>query len=143
MNERNRIAENFLREYSAVQKELRLIEEQMFDISRLLLLLGDGAETEEGNSQQYHRYREALRTYRELEYRHTVLEGKQSTVEAIVNDLNENERAVIRRYYLDGTFRHAAADLMTILGYEKSQIYRIRTQALAHIYLLMPKSEHT
>lgn len=133
MNVTKKEAITYLSEYRELQFHEKNIEEQMFSIACLLRDLEIGEE--KGNGKAARRLKAAWEKLTldlgELRLRHARVSFRRKQIDALVGALPEKERRILERYYLHGEPARAAEDLMEQLGYEKSQIYRLRDQALA------------
>lgn len=127
----------FLQEYRALTFQKEDIEEQMFSAARLLRDVSDGKEGTASKG-RIGRFRRQMRDkVNELKLTLAAVTFRRQRIERAVAALPPTERAVIERYYLTGDHRRAAEELMEELGYEKSQIYRLRESALQRIGQLL------
>lgn len=128
---------SYLEEYRELVFRQSDIEEQMFSFARLL------RETKDDESQGKVQKRvEAFRRRLQekliaLQYSLVTVSFRRKRIERVVAALPPSERAVIDRYYISGDHRGAAEELMEELGYEKSQIYRLRENGLRRIGRLL------
>ncbi|MBE6637094.1 MAG: hypothetical protein E7618_04760 [Ruminococcaceae bacterium] len=142
MKKSHRIAEAYLKQYVTLSEQLHIIDEQMFSSSRLLLLLDqeNGREDSGENETLTALHRRAGFRQKELKVSRVAIEGKLAAIQGVLDRLPSVERRILMRFYIEGTFRMAASDLMDELGYEKSQIYRLRARALEHVFHLLGDS---
>lgn len=65
-----------------------------------------------------------------LHHRMMICIAKRRAIERSLNALAEDEKTVLDRFFLQPKRYNCAEDLMELLGFEKTQIYRIRDRAL-------------
>lgn len=145
MTEKRKEAAAFLCRYRDYEKDLNSIREQMFVIQQLLRTI-EKQESEKASApavqKRLDRFRKQQTELRDtLRMQHALMTAGKQYIEQILLSLPEKERNVLRRYYVMGDFHHAADDLMEELGYEKSQIYRLRDKGLDKVSRRLDESK--
>lgn len=135
MKEKIKAATEFLSQYNKIQKSREIIDEQMFKIAALLREL---AREEQGASEnalcRAEEYKSKLYDeLAELKMRRNALCLRQTLIENVVNSLNKQEAQIIKRFYFSENTHRASDDLMELLGFEKTHIYRLKSRALSKI----------
>lgn len=75
----------------------------------------------------------AGKTERELlHYRMMICIAKRRAIERSLEALSKDEKLVLKKFFMQPKRYNCAEDLMEMLGFEKTQIYRIRDKALRH-----------
>lgn len=67
-----------------------------------------------------------------LNYRMTICIAKRRAIERSLEALPSDEKIVLKKFFIQPKHYNCAEDLMEMLGFEKTQIYRIRDKALRH-----------
>ncbi len=134
MREKTVRAQNFLKEYDLIQKSCEIIDEQMFDISSALRQIGREDGGSENSARRVRSYRDKLSDeLQRLRLRRELLLGRGRLIEGVVKRLPPNEKKVVERFFLSPEGHYATDDLIESIGFEKTQIYRIRSRALSRI----------
>lgn len=137
MNNRRKSAVTFLSEYKKLKKEKEIVSDQIYCTAELYreLMRNDGAVAEHKSVSEY---KVALeRRINELNARRGAIQLRMKLIDSIINRLSDVERFIIRRYYIDGDCKGAADDIMEMLSYEKTHVYRLRDKALDTIADMM------
>lgn len=135
-------ADAFLKQYKEIKKQKKYISEQMFLTAQLYEeFIKTSSFAERKNEDGDRHLRSYLKNLEEqidtLQLRVNSIICRQRIIENMVNQLEENEREVIRAFYLEDDRKRICDDLMETLDYEKSHIYRLKDRALLNIYSLM------
>ena len=143
MNLRRKNAADFISEYKKISYEKEIISEQMYCIADLYReLLRSVRADEDGDT--FLEYKNNLeRNLSELNARRGATFLRMKLIDSFIDRLSEAERLIVRRYYIDGDNKGAADDLMDILPYEKTHIYRLRDKALDKIADMMDSFPET
>lgn len=137
MNNRRKSAVTFLNEYKKLKKEKEIVSDQIYCTAELCreLMRNDGADADQKSLGEY---KVALeRRINELNARRGAIQLRMKLIDSIINRLSDVERFIIRRYYIDGDCKGAADDIMDMLSYEKTHVYRLRDKALDTIADMM------
>ncbi len=139
-NERNGTrlkAASFLKEYNLLKKNEKIVREQMYDTECMLHSLrisNPSASPNKGGGSRYEDFLvNQISKKEDLRLRLLIIETRKKFISRLLEILTPNEKAVIERFYLSENGKNAAEDMMYKLGFEKSQIYRLKDCALDKI----------
>lgn len=133
MNSRRKNAADFITEYKKLKHEREIVSDQMYCTAELYreLMRSERSDGDEGAFNEY-----KLRLERrliELNARRGAMQLRTKLIDSVIDRLDDIERLIVKRYYIDGDSKGAADDLMEILSYEKTHIYRLKDRALDKI----------
>ena len=137
MNNKRKIAADFILGYKKLKHEKEIVSDQMYCTAELYreLMRAEHSETDQGTFNDYKNGLERRMT--ELNARRGAIQLRMKLIDSIIDRLSEVERLIIKRYYIDGDCKGAADDIMEMLSYEKTHVYRLRDKALDIIYEMM------
>lgn len=138
MRENREKAEKYLTEYRILNKNEKIIREQMFEIEKMLGTLRISSLStvpKHGGGSKYEDYLvNQISKKEELRIRLVIVTARKAMIKRSLEILSGNEFTVAERFYISGERKGAAEELMEKLGFEKSHIYRIKDAALDKIY---------
>ena len=134
MNERIKSAHGLLSSYNTVIKQKQIIDEQMFSIFELYRGLSREENSLGGEGGLYSSYKDELKNKLvALKIRHGELFLRQRLINSLLDRLPLSEKTVLRRFYITGGSHGAADELMELLSFEKTHIYRLKDRGLEKI----------
>ena len=134
MNERIKSAHGLLSSYNTVIKQKQIIDEQMFSIFELYRGLSREENSLGGEGGLYSSYKDELKNKLvALKIRHGELFLRQRLINSLLDRLPLSEKTVLRRFYVTGGSHGAADELMELLSFEKTHIYRLKDRGLEKI----------
>jgi hypothetical protein len=137
MNKKRKIAADFVSEYKKLKHEKEIVTDQMYCSAELYRELARSEGTD-GNQKILNEYKSSLeRRINELNARRGAIQLRMKLIDSMILRLSDVEQLIIRRYYIDGESKGAADDIMEILSYEKTHVYRLKDKALDNIYDMM------
>lgn len=137
MKERIKAAAELLSSYNTVIKQKQIIDEQMFSIFELYRNMI----REEQSMTDKDMYDSCKNDLRKrlclLQSRHNELFLKQRLINSLLDRIPLTEKTVLRRFYISGGGHGAAEELMELLTFEKTHIYRLKDRGLSRIGQMM------
>lgn len=138
MNERIKAASELLSSYNTVVKQKQIIDEQMFSTFELYRGLEREERSLDCQNGLYSPCKKELEDRLvELHNKHAGLFLKQRFINSLLDRIPLTEKTVLRRFFITGGAHGVAEELMELLSFEKTHIYRLKDRGLMRIAEMM------